>query len=287
MGSGTLTLNPKEQRALDLLLARCASRNASQGDLVQCAIYKTAAAAKQQAEDADKAALAAAAAVQAAEQRSRDRLMAAGLVYQQITLLQNQAILVLSAMMMAAREYDTILSTQASRPIVGDILWGLAISFAPEFAPITRLIKVLGISKNEAPLLAVGLDRIGVEVQNGKSFTQFLTDRLDARSNNIIKSIRDPVRSQSSMDSASAAKLHASLAMTQMMSETMNRINSRLALAGAVEQAFLFYCYWTDDPVNKVSKALSTSGLDLDTTYDVPLDKLTSSLPLRCSQAVR
>jgi hypothetical protein len=276
MGSPTLDLSPREQKALDALLARCSARRVSQSDLERCAIYKSTMAAKQQAIDADNAAIAAANAAQASETNSRDRLMAAGLVYQQITLLQNQAIQMLTAMMLAARDYDMIMAVRASKPITGDIILGLIISFAPEFAPLKRVLDALGIAKGQQPLLAIGLDRIGVEIRNGKSFGRVLVEKLDQRSNNLIKSFRDPINSRNSKDSESELKVRASMAMTKLMGEVMTTINDRLNFATVSEKALLQYCYWTVDPMSKVPIALKLCGLTFGPNDVVPLDKLTN-----------
>jgi hypothetical protein len=273
MGTGP---NSAEQGALDKLLARCAGPGPSQRDLEQCGIFKTADAARREAKDADKQALAALAAAQASAQTSRDRLIATTLVQQAFSALQNQAILVLSTFMVAAREYDFILSVKARQPILGDVLAGLFISFIPEFAPLTRLFKALGVAEKEAPLLAIGLDRIGMEREGGQTFTQFAVARLDARSNNLVKSIRDPVRSQSGMDSASVEKAHAFGVINQAMSDALNRINTRLAQATMAEGIFFQFCFWSSDPIPKVKQALSASGLDLDPAYVVPFDTLKS-----------
>jgi hypothetical protein len=272
-------LTKEEQQALDQLKKTCAKRGPKSPQTLQsCALLKRQLATEEQLRQAEIESI-------ARDNLNEAKRQALAHVTQRVNALQSEGTLLLGALLRASGEYDQILSARAAKPILLDIIGGLALAALPELRLIGRIFNrvVPRVSKTQGVKLAMAevIDTLGrtpgtargkaitkdvfggtKPITRDKRVTTFL-ESLDSASKDIVEAINNPLSANANVDAATRERFAAYQAKNRILSQIVQNIQRSLVLANLAERLLHQFIVWYNgDVVSAVKEAFNLAGLE-------------------------
>ncbi|HQR42351.1 MAG TPA: hypothetical protein PLX97_06695, partial [Gemmatales bacterium] len=128
------TLSKEEQQALDQMKKTCDKHGPKPLRVVQsCALLKKQLVLEEQQKQAELQSI-------ARNKLTNRRIEALAYVTSRVHAIQNEGTLLLGALMKASGEYDQILAARASKPVIVDILAGVALAALPHLGLVQAAV---------------------------------------------------------------------------------------------------------------------------------------------------
>ncbi|MFO0812462.1 MAG: hypothetical protein U0796_04555 [Gemmatales bacterium] len=277
------TLSKEEQQALDQMKKTCDKHGPKPLRVVQsCALLKKQLVLEEQQKQAELQSI-------ARNKLTNRRIEALAYVTSRVHAIQNEGTLLLGALMKASGEYDQILAARASKPVIVDILAGVALAALPHLglvqAAVGRTLRTYGdpslkqLAKAAQRSTATGweglITDLEQEVQKRASFVasqgqtlQKFSQSLDAASKDLIEAVKNPLAARADVDAATAERLQAFQAKNQILTQVIGKIQKALIATSRVEAVLHRFIVWYEaDPVPLLESKFKAAGLDANIAY--------------------
>lgn len=213
-------------------------------------------------------------------------------VMEKTLLIVCEAILLSNALRRASDEYDLILSVKATKPILGEVIFSLALTALPQLGVIAKGIEKFG---GPAARSFIKLENSSSDMWNrtvshlaniqikpvGENTKRFL-DTLDSSSKDIIEAFIDPMKAKADVDAETSERLSKFATKNQILGELIRSIEKRIVIIQRFQWIvnLLIYSYEGEDLLERVQTVMKTMGYDDSGLYEPGLYEKFSHLIL-------
>jgi hypothetical protein len=208
----------------------------------------------------------------------------------------SEAILLSNALKSASDEYDLILSAKAAKPILGDVVFTLALTALPQLGIIARGLEKYGgpaaksfvkldsnspdmWKRTASYLLDAQITKsVSSDIQTTKRFAEI----LDSSSKDILEAFIDPLKANAEVDAETAERLSKFATKNQILTDLIRSIEKKVVVIQRFQWIVNLFinCYEGEDLMQRVQTIINNLGYEDSNLYDPNLYEKFSDLIL-------
>lgn len=225
---------PKEQAVFEQMKQICAKPGRKNLQTMQsCALLKNQQMLEFDQRQAQIKAL-------ALDARLTRQLGAVGYVSARMNRIQVQGMLLSNALKKASIEYDSILTTRASKPIMGEIVFTIILTALPELKLIGGAFGLFANGAQAGGKIGTLVEGLS-ETIKPESMFDLVGQFYDNQAKDIIEAIKNPLSAQADVDAETQQRLSAFNSKNHILTNLIKSIERKLILIDRFEPSFYAY----------------------------------------------